>query len=255
MSLWMEQESIAPPGWRPGAHRRRAVVAQPHQGAKWRWAGIVAACALAAFVVWRLSRPEAPVRPAQPVITPALRAQGLRFAPGVSAADQAWVLAAVAKARPEAARLIDEVDGLVTVKGYSEPDSWFLGFAGPRGAGPYAVRLNLGRLDAERRFDRDTVVLHELGHIVDYALVRDRLRDRMAAQLPATGVCAGQMGDCASPEERFADTFAKWALRGAVSLTGAGYGLNAPASLEDWGAPLARLAVRLDARAPRPQDA
>ena len=50
---------------------------------------------------------------------------------------------------------------------------------------------------------------------------------------------------CAFPE-RFADTFAKWALRGELSLAGAGYGLPAPASLEEWGAPLAKLAVDLE---------
>ena len=50
-------------------------------------------------------------------------------------------------------------------------------------------------------------------------------------------------------QERFADTFAKWALRGEMSITGAGYSLAAPASLEDWGAPLARMAVELQASA------
>ena len=55
--------------------------------------------------------------------------------------------------------------------------------------------------------------------------------------------------DCAPDQERFADTFAKWALRGAVSITGAGYNLPAPASLEDWGAPLSSLAIELDVAA------
>ena len=53
-------------------------------------------------------------------------------------------------------------------------------------------------------------------------------------------------GDCTVPAERFADTFAKWALRGAVSATGAGYGVATPASLEDWGAPLAKLAIEIE---------
>ena len=48
-------------------------------------------------------------------------------------------------------------------------------------------------------------------------------------------------------EERFADTFAKWALNGAVSEVGAGYGIATPASIEDWGAPLGRLAFSLPA--------
>ena len=61
-------------------------------------------------------------------------------------------------------------------------------------------------------------------------------------------VAGGTIGACAQPEERFADTFAKWALRGAVSAAGAGYAIAAPASLEDWGAPLGALAVRLASR-------
>ncbi|HEY6892052.1 MAG TPA: hypothetical protein VI300_29890, partial [Solirubrobacter sp.] len=53
-------------------------------------------------------------------------------------------------------------------------------------------------------------------------------------------------GDCTAPAERFADTFAKWGLRGAVSAYGAGYGTLAPASLESWGAPLASLAITVE---------
>jgi len=78
------------------------------------------------------------------------------------------------------------------------------------------------------------------------------LCDELAASLPPVGSCiTATHGDCTTPEERFADTFAKWALRGAVSLAGAGYGVASPASLEDWGAPLARLAVELDVSASR----
>jgi hypothetical protein len=49
-------------------------------------------------------------------------------------------------------------------------------------------------------------------------------------------------------EERFADTFAKWALGGRISLAGSGYGIPAPASIEDWGAPLGLLAAQLNTR-------
>ena len=71
-------------------------------------------------------------------------------------------------------------------------------------------------------------MLHELGHIIDFALVPDDLRDQLAGELPTTGVCLPERGDCAAPEERFADTFAKWALRGDVSIIGAGYELRHP---------------------------
>jgi hypothetical protein len=46
--------------------------------------------------------------------------------------------------------------------------------------------------------------------------------------------------------EKFADTFAKWALRGDFPES-AGYGVATPASLEEWGAPLASVAAQLDA--------
>ena len=174
------------------------------------------------------------------------RGRGLTFAPEVAAGDREWILAAVARARPEAARLIDEIDGLVTVTTFTAPDAWVLGLARQTGVKRYEVRLNVSRLNGSRQIDRDTVTLHELAHVVDHAIVDDAVRDALAAQVPRTGHCRGNSGDCASPEERFADTFAKWALRGAVSITGAGYGLPAPASLEDWGAPLSALAIELD---------
>ena len=90
-------------------------------------------------------------------------------------------------------------------------------------------------------------MIHELGHIVDFALVPDDLRDRLAFGVPNTGVCLDQtFADCAQTKEKFADTFAKWALRGNVSMVGAGYSLPSPASLEDWGTPLSALAIQLE---------
>jgi hypothetical protein len=177
------------------------------------------------------------------------RTRGLTFDPDVAPQDREWILAAVAKARPEASRLIDEIDGLVTVKTFSDPDTWALGWAQVKGPGRYELRLNVSRLNGPRQVDREMVTLHELGHVVDFAILDDAVRDRLAAQVPKTGVCHARLADCALPEERFADTFAKWALRGAVSITGAGYSLPAPASLEDWGAPLSALAIQLDVTA------
>jgi hypothetical protein len=84
--------------------------------------------------------------------------------------------------------------------------------------------------------------------VVDYRLVPDPLRRELDAGIPRPGVCTeaeGPFGACAVVEERFADTFAKWALRGAASLAGSGYQIPAPPSLEDWGAPLGRLAAGL----------
>ncbi len=75
----------------------------------------------------------------------------------------------------------------------------------------------------------------------------DGMEQKLAGELPQTGACyTAESGDCTAPAERFADTFAKWALRGAVSAVGSGYSIATPASLEDWGAPLSQLAVQID---------
>ena len=161
------------------------------------------------------------------------------------AADRAWVRAALASARPEAARLIAEVDGLVRF-------SIFTGAprrAARRHPEPRARlrrQLNVAQLDGRRASTGATVVLHELGHVVDFALVPRALNQQLDAGIPRGGPCGAAI-DCDRIEERFADTFAKWALLGAVSAAGAGYGIAAPPSLEDWGAPLGELAVRLPA--------
>jgi hypothetical protein len=207
-----------------------------------------AAIALAACLVivatglWAFSgRGRAEASP----VSPQDRRAGLRF-DGVSAADQAWIEAAVAQARPEAATLIDEVDGLVTVRTADLPGAPWVGMTSGAGDGRFTIVFNLADLDGRRTIDRDVVVLHELGHVVDFVLVPDDVVDRLAAQVPVTGTCrSAESGDCSAVPERFADTFAKWALRGAVSVTGAGYSIPMPASIEDWGAPLGALAIRV----------
>jgi hypothetical protein len=182
-----------------------------------------------------------------PEISPNIRAQTLHFAPGVSAADQAWILAAVATARPEAQRLIGEVDGLVEVRtdltggdaiGLTHYDGHDL-----------SINFDLARLNGDRAIDRNMVVLHELGHVIDFVLVGDNTMAQLDAAIPPAGECRSadqDYGACTVVEERFADTFAKWALRGRFSLAGSGYGIPTPPSLEDWGMPLGRLAIRLD---------
>jgi hypothetical protein len=183
-------------------------------------------------------------------ITPEIRAATLRFAPEVTPADRAWILGAIASARPEAQRLIAEVDGLVTVR-TDLHGSQAIGMAqsGPDG---FSVSFDIGLLNGDRAIDRNVVVLHELGHIVDFLLVDDELIHRLDEQIPRAGTCASpsqDYGACTATEERFADTFAKWALRGRFSLAGSGYGIPTPPSLEDWGMPLGRLAAGLDASA------
>jgi hypothetical protein len=184
-------------------------------------------------------------------IPAAARAAGLRFAPTVAPGDQAWVLDAIAHARPEAQRLIRQVDGLVTVS-TDLPDAGGgditpMGLTTQRGA-VFTVAVNIAKLDGERAIDRNVVVLHELGHVIDAALVPPRLDAQLDAGIPQGGSCGdsgGPFGGCAPPKERFADTFAKWSLGGAVSDVGAGYQIATPPSLETWGAPLGALAARL----------
>jgi hypothetical protein len=185
-------------------------------------------------------------------IESAERAAGLRFAPGVAASDRAWIEAAIAKARPEAQALVAEVDGLIEMRTHRGLPIGFTDSVIRGDRATFAISLDSVLLNGRRVTDRDVVVLHELGHAIDLALVPQGLNDRLEAQIPRTGTCVndshGLAGSCTEPVERFADTFAKWALRGSVSAVGAGYGVATPASLEDWGAPLATLAGELAPR-------
>jgi hypothetical protein len=222
---------------------------------------ILAGAAVLAFAVALVPRAGAPAAAAPEPradgtfeVSEAAREAGLRFAPDVPEADRRWIRAAVARARPNARRLIAEVDGLVEVFAFTDGESLSGGghALGITQAGPDGIRVgfDLPVLDGGRRTDRDAVVLHELGHVLDFTIVADDVRARMDGQIPTAGPCAtGDVtGSCAAPEERFADTFAKWALHGAVSAYGAGYAVPTPASLEDWGAPLDDLGVRLATR-------
>jgi len=177
------------------------------------------------------------------MVTTAARAAGLTFSPTVSPADQQWILAAIAAARPEAARLISEVDGMVTIGALPPGSQVVLGVTQATAQG-ITINFALDRLDYDRALDRNVVVLHELGHAIDLVLVPKELDATLDAGIPHGGPC-GLAEGCDSQPERFADTFAKWALGGAVSELGAGYGIPMPPSIESWGAPLGALASQL----------
>jgi hypothetical protein len=180
-------------------------------------------------------------------LDPALKSATFAFDGTVAPADREWIEAAVSKTRPEARQLIDDVDGMVTIGTFSQAGGAAVGMARQTGLHSFSVKFNLAYLNGERRADRDVTVAHELGHVIDFALMTPDLRNQLVAQLPTSGACiSADTGDCTAPEERFADTFAKWALRGAVSAYGAGYSVLPPASLENWGAPLAALAIQID---------
>jgi hypothetical protein len=180
-------------------------------------------------------------------LTTAERAAGLRWSPAVTASDHAWIQAAITQARPEARELIDDVDGLVVISTFSDRSGPGIGLTQWSG-GDYSVSFNIAYLDVDRVQDRNVTVLHEFGHVIDHALLSPEVHAQLVAGIPASGTClTPDTGDCADPHERLADTFAKWALRGAVSAVGAGYSIGTPASLEDWGAPLTTLAGEIAA--------
>jgi hypothetical protein len=207
----------------------------------------VLAVAVAGFSVARGRLPAVPGAPTDTArIGADERRAGLRFAPAVAASDREWILAAIAKARPEAQVLVAEVDGLTEMRTHRGLPIGYTSSLRTGESASFTISFDTFLLNGRRASDRDVVVLHELGHAVDFALVPQALNDRLEAGIPRTGTCVqdgeGLAGSCALPAERFADTFAKWALRGGVSALGAGYGIATPASLEDWGAPLATLA-------------
>lgn len=166
----------------------------------------------------------------------------LRFDPTIAASDQEIVRRALAEARPEARRLVDLVAGMVTIS-IASPGR---GIAGQMRttAGGYDVVLDLGGVygDAGMRGVR-RLVLHELGHVVDHALVGRALEAQLdAATPPGFGCGDGNSGGCAAREERFAESFAKWATGDIGNDLYLGYRVPPPRSLSGWGAPLAALA-------------
>lgn len=169
---------------------------------------------------------------AQP-LSAAARHAALKFGPDVAPEDREAILAAIAAARPEARALIGLVDGITTVR------------VGPTGRavgsatdipGHYEVVLDLATVSARngpRGIRR--VVLHELAHVVDFALVTDELMARFDTATPAGFGCdAGLAGGCAATEERFAESFAKWATDDIGVDLHVGYKVPPPSPA--WGA-------------------
>jgi hypothetical protein len=213
---------------------------------------VVALCVVASLLGMRAHRAAATDEPS---ISSEVRAATMTFDPGAAPGDRAWILNAIATARPEAQRLIAEVDGMVEVRtdlnapgaSYGPGTEMAIGMTAMKG-NQALITLDVRELDGERAIDRNMVVLHEFGHVIDYALADDALVNQLDAGIPPAGTCNGTsdgIGACTAIPERFADTFAKWALRGRFSLAGSGYGIPTPPSLEDWGMPLSRLAAQL----------
>jgi hypothetical protein len=178
------------------------------------------------------------------LLSPAVRRAGFRFDATVAPADRQAFLDAVVAARPEARRLIGLVDGLVDVRIGPTGTPGAIGLT-EDGEPGYRVTVDLGLVLARygpRGVER--TVLHELGHVLDHALLTDDVTAALDAGVPTGLGCEeGKLGGCASREERFAESFAKWALGDIGVNLEVGYKVPPPsAPLDVWGAPLARLA-------------
>jgi hypothetical protein len=118
------------------------------------------------------------------------------------------------------------------------PNGEALGVTAGHG-GEFSVDIDLARSTAAggpRAVQR--VVLHELGHVVDFALLSDGLRTQLDGQFPSRYACPPQ--GCAGREERFAETFAKWSLGDIGASLYVGYAVPPPVvTLDRWGEPLA----------------
>ena len=178
---------------------------------------------------------------ALPVIKAGSRSATFTYGPSVTPADRAAIEAVVATARPEAQRLIGVIDGLTTLH-VGPPQGGAAGTATDLGD-RYEILVDLGSVSAMGPRAVSRLVLHELAHVVDYALVEDRLLMKLDGQVPAGWVCEeGSVGSCAPEEERFAETFAKWATGDIGVDIYLGYKVPPPnVPLDDWGAPLSGL--------------
>jgi hypothetical protein len=170
------------------------------------------------------------------------RAATFTFDPDVPVADRDAFLTAVARARPEAQALISAIDGLVDVH-IGVTDAGTVGTTQAIGD-RFNVSVNLGMVSrryGQRGIDRD--VLHELGHVIDIALVGPELKLQLDATIPRGYGCdRGTSGSCATERERFAESFAKWATGDIGVDLYLGYKIPPPDDLAGWGAPLAKLA-------------
>ena len=113
----------------------------------------------------------------------------------------------------------------------------------PKESDRFRVTLDLG-LVAQRYGQRgiDRTVLHELGHVIDFALVPDAMNATLDAQIPRGYGCEeGETGSCANRDERFAESFAKWATGDIGVDLYLGYKIPPPDDRAAWGAPLATL--------------
>ena len=198
-----------------------------------RWVAAAAVALVATMAT------QVPKRGAEPASAPGRGT--FAYKAGTTAGDQRLFESAVAVARPEAQRLIARVAGRVEVSFEAVSRGSALGVTQTSGDGEYSVDVDVPSSMAaggERAVQR--VVLHELGHVVDHALLSEDLRARLDASFPARMACPPK--GCADRTERFAETFAKWSLGDIGASLYVGYAVPPPVvTLDRWGEPLAAL--------------
>ena len=154
---------------------------------------------------------------------------------------------------PRPRQLIDDVDGMVTIDTVDAPGAPSVGLTQQPGPRRYDITLQprLPRRRAQARPQRRRA-----------ARVRPRRstsrssRPSCATSSPAScrpSAPASRPTPATAPRRRSASPTRSPSGRCAAPcpLAGAGYGVATPASLEDWGAPLARLAIADRRRAQR----
>jgi len=194
---------------------------------------LVLLCGFIAVLVWqRQGIAQAPVEGRF-----ADRAGALHFGPAVSAADRALVIGALARARPQARALIERQLGAVTVE-IGSPAADVAGLTHLENE-RFTVTLDLPLIyRALGTPGTDRLVMHEFGHVVDFALTPAELDSRLDTMVPRGYGCDdGVSGACATVRERFAESFSKWATGDIGARAGAvlGYRVPPPYDLEAWG--------------------
>lgn len=164
----------------------------------------------------------------------------LAFGPSVSPYDLQLIRSAIDAAHPQARALIDRVAGRTTVEVGMPPDG-AAGVAIDNGRGEYRVILDIPTVNRRlgpRGVNR--LVLHELGHVVDFALVPEDINTQLDSGVPPC--LGGAQPGCDDPMERFAESFAKWAMDDIGVNLYIGYAVPPPTNLATWAAPLIQLA-------------
>ena len=206
----------------------------------WAWIAI----AVVAMVIGVAGQHSpAPAHPSGRLAEP--EGAGLSFDPAIDAPSRAMIEQAIASARPEAQQLIARIDGLVVVHVARPMSASALGST-QFVDGRFDVVLDLGgTLQDVGTRGIPRLVLHELGHVVDAVLVDPGLSATLDAQIPAGLPCpvGTSIGSCAPRRERFAETFAKWAMGNDLGANlYIGYAVPPPLSFDTWAAPLVALA-------------